>query len=732
MRKLSVLYLAFLPLFAVAQKAENEVLLKKINNDSLSYEMPQVTVVGTKDKLFSRVPGSVSIVTKKDLLQLNPLTVNEVLRKITGLNVVDEEGAGLRVNIGIRGLDPDRSRSVLMLEDGVPIALNPYGEPEMYFTPAIDKMAGLEILKGSGQILFGPQTIGGVVNFFTADPPSESQTRIKLNGGDNGLFSSFISHGNTFGKTGFIISYLHKRADNLGTAAFSIHDLSAKIKLQTSEKSNLGLKIGFYDEISNSTYVGLTQNLYDNGGQDFLRIAPEDRLPIRRYNASLTHQLFLNNNIKLQTTAFAYTITRNWQRQEFSFTRPNDFSGVVYGDTNIPNGALYLRNTTGNRNRQFEVVGIEPKLNIKHLLFNKENVLETGVRFIYERANEQFIIGAKPDASSGNIRDNEIRTGRAFSLYAQNKIDITSKLNINIGARLENYDYNREILRGRFRVNGVNNVVRDTSVLASSNTLAFIPGAGLNYNLSDKINLFAGAHKGFAPPRVKDAITSEGIALNLDAELSTNYELGSRFNFNEVLTAEITAFVMDFQNQIIPVSQSSGNLNATGLVNGGQTLHQGLELGFKFDFGKLLNSKNSFYIENSSTFQKSVYSGDRFVGNANLKNLSLPYAPNKMIWTALGTNLNNGFGARVSGNFIDNQFTDEINSITPSANGRTGQIDSRFIIDGNLSYKLPKINANINIAAKNLTDQRYISSRRPEGIRVGLPRLITLGFDYTF
>jgi Fe(3+) dicitrate transport protein len=732
MRNLSILCLAFFPLFAIAQKAENEVLLKKINNDSLSYEMPQVTVVGSKDKLFSRVPGSVSIISKKDLIQLNPLTGNEVLRKITGLNVVDEEGAGLRVNIGIRGLDPDRSRSVLMLEDGVPIALNPYGEPEMYFTPAIDKMAGLEILKGSGQILFGPQTIGGVVNFFTADPPSGSQTRIKLNGGDNGLFSSFISHGNTFGKTGFLISYLHKRADNLGTAAFSIHDLSAKIKLQTSEKSNLGLKIGFYDEISNSTYVGLTQNLYDNGGQDFLRIAPEDRLPIRRYNASLTHQLFLNNNIKLQTTAFAYTISRNWQRQEFSFTRPNDFSGVVYGDTNIPNGALYLRNTTGNRNRQFEVVGIEPKLNIKHLLFNKENVLETGVRFIYERANEQFIIGAKPDASSGNIRDNEIRDGKAFSVYAQNKIDITKKLNINFGARLENYDYQREILRGRFRVNGVNNVVRDTSVIANSHTLSIIPGAGINFNASETLDFFGGVHKGFAPPRVKDAITSEGVALNLDAELSTNYEFGSRLNLNEIFTAELTGFIMDFKNQIIPVSQSSGNLNATGLVNGGATLHKGIEIGFKFDLGKLLASKNSFYLENSTTLQKSFYSADRFIGANNIRDNRLPYAPNMMIWTAIGTELENGLGLRFSGNYIDNQFTDELNSIAPSANGRTGQIDSRFIIDGNLSYKLPKTNANINIAAKNLTDQRYISSRRPEGIRVGLPRLITLGFDYTF
>jgi Fe(3+) dicitrate transport protein len=721
-----------LPLCTIAQTAEINIHTKRSLTDSLKYEMPQVLVVGQKDKLFTRVPGSISIINTKDLLQFNPLTGNEVFRKITGINVVDEEGAGLRINIGIRGLDPDRSRSVLMLEDGIPIALNPYGEPEMYFTPAIDKMAGVEVLKGSGQILFGPQTVGGVVNFFTADPPKASQTRIKLNGGNNGLFSSFLSHGNTFGKTGFIVSYLNKRADNLGTSSFNLHDLSAKIKLQTSEKSSVGLKLGFYNEISNSTYVGLTQNLFDTGDQDFLRIAPNDRLPIRRYNASLTHQYFFNDKIKLQTTAFAYSITRNWQRQEFSFTRPSDFSGVVYGDTNIPGSALYMRNATGNRNRQFEVIGFEPKLNIKHNLFKKENVLETGLRYIHEKAFEQFVIGAKPDASSGAIRDNEIRTGNAFSVYAQNKIDITSKLNINLGARLENYDYKREILRGRFSVNGVNNVVRDTNVVAASNTFAFIPGAGLNFNASNKINLFAGVHKGFAPPRVKDAITAAGVALNLDAELSTNYELGSRFNFNDVLTAEATLFVMDFKNQIIPVSLSSGSLNSTGLANGGETLHRGLELGFKLNFGKLFNSENNFYLENNTTLQKSNYKSDRIVSNMNVNNNTLPYAPNKMIWTAISTELKNGFGARLSGNYIDSQFTDEVNSNTPDASGRNGQISSRFIIDGNLFYKIPKINANINVAAKNITDERYISSRRPAGIRVGLPRLITVGFDYTF
>ncbi|MFA6944729.1 MAG: TonB-dependent receptor [Pedobacter sp.] len=703
-------------------------------SDSTIIEMPQIVIIGKRDGLISKIPGSATVLNSREIRLTSPLTSNEVLRKVTGVNVVDEEGAGLRLNISIRGLDPDRSRNVLMLEDGVPIALGPYGEPEMYFTPSIDKMSGIEILKGSGQILYGPQTIGGIVNFFTADPPSQEITRIKLNGAKGGYFSGFGTYGNTIGKTGFLVSYLHKRADELGPTHFKLNDLSAKIRFEMSEKSSLGLKLGYYDEESNSTYLGLTQTMYNKGSQDFVRMSPYDNLPIKRLSASLTHQFNFNDKISLRTTSFAYTTTRNWQRQDFSFssTAANQ-TGIQWGDPAVANGAVYMLNSTGNRNRQFEVAGLEPRLSIRHNLFNIKNDLETGARYLYEKADEQFIIGSNAGTAEGLLRDKEIRTGYAFSAYLQNRFNLNSKLYLNAGLRMENFDYKREILRGRYRINGANNVIRDTSILANDNTFALIPGAGINYSANDKINLFAGVHKGFAPPRIKDAITATGIPYNLDAELSTNYELGSRIRVSDYFNAELTTFILDFKNQIIPVSNSSGNANASGVVNGGQTIHKGIEAGFLFDFGKVSGSKNSYSFESNITVQSSEYNNDRFIevngSPVNVKGNKLPYSAAFMLWNALGMDLQNGFGFRISGNYIGAQFTDEINSDNASANGRTGKINSRYIIDANAFYRIPKTNANLNLSVKNLTDQRYISSRRPEGIRVGLPRLITAGFE---
>ncbi|MDL1893385.1 TonB-dependent receptor, partial [Sphingobacteriales bacterium CHB3] len=146
---LSLFLIALLTISTQAQTTEAS------DTATTSYELPQVDVIGRKQGMLDRVPGSANIITPANLRRLAPISGNEILRTITGLHAVDEEGVGLRLNLGVRGLNPDRSRNLLMLEDGVPIALAPYGEPEMYYTPSIDRMARLEVLKGSGSILFG-------------------------------------------------------------------------------------------------------------------------------------------------------------------------------------------------------------------------------------------------------------------------------------------------------------------------------------------------------------------------------------------------------------------------------------------------------------------------------------------------------------------------------------------------------------------------------------------------
>jgi Fe(3+) dicitrate transport protein len=695
-------------------------------------QMPQFAVIANRDRIFSKVPGSVDFLDKEEIKNLRPISGNEVLRRVAGVHVVDEEGAGMRVNIGIRGLDPDRSRSVLVLEDGVPVALAPYGEPEMYYSPAIDRMAGIEVLKGSGQILYGPQTIGGVVNYITPNPPAEQEGSVRIQGGQGGFYSGLINYGNTFGNTGFQVNLLTKGAKDLGPTDFKITDFNTKFLFNFNEKSELGLKLGVYNEVSNSTYIGINQVMYDQGGNDYARLAPDDQLDVQRYSVSFNHVYRFNPNVKLRTLAYGFTTTRNWNRQDFSInannTPPANWTGVVWGDRSIAGGAIFMRNSTGNRDRQFAVGGIEPRLEVNHSLFSFKNELILGARYLEEKALEQRVNGTKAGVKSGNLVEDEQRDGKALSAYFQNSTEVSEKFSFNVGMRVENFDYDRNIFRRNFSGRGI----RDTVLVAGSTITEVIPGAGFNFKPLKMVTVFGGVHKGFAPPRTKDAITSTGDALDLEAEKSWNYELGLRSVLTPWMFLEATAFLMDFSNQIIPVSESSGGVGF-GVVNAGATRHQGLEGSVNLDLSQLLNAKkwNVLYDVNV-TYVNASYNADRFISDININGFRTPYAPEWLVNSSFAVESNAGFGARLTANYVGAQFGDELNTIVPSVNGLIGEIPSYFLVDAVLGYKVAKWNSAFNLSIKNLTDERYISTRRPQGIRVGLPRLITVGFEINF
>ncbi len=692
--------------------------------------MPQIEVIGQQDR-FVRIPGSAELINFRQIQNISQLSGNEVIRSVSGVHVVDEEGLGLRANIGIRGLDPDRSRTVLVLEDGVPVALNPYGEPELYYTPSMDRMVGMEVLKGSGSILFGPQTFGGVINYLTANPPAVPTATASIRGGEGGLFTGKFGYGTTYGNTGFQSTYVRKQGENVGLVNFGIHDFNTKVKLVLGEKSILGFKVGFYDEESNSTYVGLTQAMFDSGDHYFEQLAPDDVLSIRRYSASATLDHYFSDNVRLKTTAFAYTTTRNWARQDFDNVpvAGREYARII-GDTSTPFGAIYFRSTTGNRDRQFEVIGIEPRLSINYIAGDFRNELDFGVRYLYEKAYEQFVIGSVNRPTSGPMRDDEIRSGQAFSTYLQNRVYISDALTATPGVRLEYFQYDREIYRLRNE---------EVQTKTSSEITEFIPGIGFNYKISENGSIYAGVHRGFGPPRTKDAISSGGVAEDLDAERSWNYELGARTTLHRAIALDVTVYFMDFSNQIIPVSESSGGLGSglSGLVNGGETRHMGLETKLDVDLGQLLQTTTGLMFRTSATFASSEFSNDRFVNSGgqqvNVKGNTLPYAPELMLNSRLDATFAFGLVLGLELNHVAEQYTDLLNSVAASSNGRNGLLPSYTVLNGVIGYMIPGFDsASINLSMKNITDERYMASRRPQGIRPGLARFVSAGFELKF
>lgn len=695
--------------------------MNEAKDDSLlKYEHPQIYVLGNKVDALRLIPGSAELINQKDLSEMIPVTGNEMIKKISGVHISEEEGMGLRINLGIRGLDPDRARTVHVLEDGVPVSLAPYGEPEMYYTPSIERISNIELLKGSGSILFGPQTIGGVLNYITSDPPQSEETKIALRAGNNGFLIGNASFGNTFDNLGFRIGVLHKEADKIGTTEFRINDITSKVNLNFQDGSKLGIKFSAYDESSNSTYIGITQTMYDRG-EYFTVVAPNDRLSVRRYSVSLSHHTTIGNSFILKTTAFGYTTTRNWLRQDFSRSKTSNLTGVIWGDTSIAGGAIYMKNSTNQRNRQFEVAGIEPRFFTTYKISNIESQLEGGIRFLFERAFEQSVKGKKFDALSGDLTNDEIRTGYAGSFFLQNKILFSDLFSLTPGIRLEQFTFERTINRASSK---------DTSIFGTDKLFEIIPGIGLNYNIGNTSTIFAGVHKGYAPPRIKDAIDNSGNSLKLEAERSWNYELGIRTKIFDAIKFEATVYRLDFSNQVIPVSVSSGG-SGTGLTNGGKTLHQGFESSIGVDLTSIFNLNFGLNYTGNVTISSSKYNSDRFVSSVNVNGNKLPYAPEFLFNNSLHLQFLQSLSATLGINKVGKHFGDELNTEESSPNGEIGKIPSYTIFDLTLKYSLDYYNSQIFIAVKNLTDERYIASRRPQGIKVGLPRFISAGFELT-
>jgi len=224
---------------------------------------------------------------------------------------------------------------------------------------------------------------------------------------------------------------------------------------------------------------------------------------------------------------------------------------------------------------------------------------------------------------------------------------------------------------------------------------------------------------------------------------------------------ELTAFYMNFSNQVIPVSESSGGAGA-GYINGGATVHRGAEMSLLVPLSGQAPGKwnNSFLV--AGTVVDSRFASDRYILEktgtdeaaipvyVNVNGNKTPYAPELTLSSSLVIDYAGIAGLRISGNYTGEQFTDALNTVDvrdhiaedaadpafeyeqATLNGRIGIIRARFVADASAWYRLGSSGLEFTLAVKNITDERYIASRRPQGIRVGMPRFISGGISYTF
>lgn len=685
-------------------------------------QAPEVVVIGERDNLL-RIPGSGATIESEDLERARVLTVNEALRQASGVYPRDEEGLGLRPNIGVRGLSPTRSSEVLLLEDGLPLTYGPYGDNATYSHPPLRRFERIEILKGASQIRFGPHTVGGVVNYISPNAPDTFGGSLFIAGGDHGYGEAAVSLGGPI--AGF------RALAHASTTGFDgirdNHDLefadySLRLERTLAPNHELVARFAINRENSQVSYSGLTQAEY--AANPFGNPFPNDRFETQRYTGAITHGWEISPSLELTTSVYSLYFNRDWWRQSSnSGQRPNDSSDPACG------GMANLNTTCGaeGRLREYHQYGIESRLNWQFDFLGADADLEAGLRYHRERQSRLHVNADTPTGRTpgvgvnGGTPENNLRYADAWSGFGLLTLDY-GRLAISPGVRVEAIEYER--------------TNRLTGQTGSTDLSEVIPGIGVTYDINDTLVVYGGVHRGFSPPRIEDIVTNAGGTVDLGAEESTNWEIGLRGTPTQGLHIDLSYFIMEFDNQIVP-SSVAGGVGAT-LTSAGETRHSGFEATARYSLRDAgLMQSDDLYFRTAITYVgEAEFVGTRFsnisgFGAVSVSGNRLPYAPEWIASAAVGYEFGEWLNLQAEVQYTGEMFTDDLNTVTPIANGQRGLIDDATVV--NLSANLTPNDgpATYFVTVKNVFDELYIVDRA-RGILPGAPRLVQAGVAIRF
>jgi len=669
--------------------------------------LPGVSVTGTKAEQ-QRLPGSVAVLDQQVLEDSRVFTVNEALRKLPGLNVRDEEGFGLRPNIGLRGLNPTRSTKITLLEDGVPLAYAPYGDNASYYFPPVDRFDRIELVKGVGTLAHGPQTLGGVLNFRTPQPSQAARGFAQLVGGSRALRDAKLQ----YSQAGWLLDLTRKQGEGARQHLESeLTDLNLKGHFRFDGGHQLTLKLSHFIEDSVVTYSGLTEAEYRNFGARYNPFK-NDRFEIERSGASLTHALALGGGTRLTTQLYRANFSRDWWRQ--SSTTTDTQCGNAFRDARLAGQAVQVDacNSAQGRLRDYQTTGIDSRLQLAHSLLGATSHLELGLKAHDERQARLQVNASAPSGRSGSLAENNRRDTRAYSAFAANRVEVGESLEIS------------PLLRYEWVENARANLL---SGQAGQDSLsAWLPGLGASYKLGAQTTLFGGVHRGFAPPRAEDVIGGNGSLTEVRSEHSTNWELGLRSETLDGFSAQATWFRNDFRRLIAVGSIAGGS---TPLAEG-EALFQGLELSAQWYHRSGWFGLAAFSwlptAEQSSPFRQ-VVGGAAIAGSAAGKRQ--PYAPKHTASLTVGW-ASDALSLQAELQQVGAQFSDFANSEAAAANGQSGRIRAYTLLNLAANWRLDP-QWLLFATLKNAADRDYIVDRT-RGIQTGMPRLLQAGMRYRF
>jgi Fe(3+) dicitrate transport protein len=668
--------------------------LVAVSSADETYHLAPISILG-REQDTSLQPGSVDVVTPADILQIQPRSTEDVLRRVAGIYIKPEEESAVVANIGVRGL-PAGDYKTLILEDGVPVQPGIFVGNARYYNPRIQRMDGVEVLKGAASLRYGPNTIGGVINYLSKTPADGVSVSGRV-GSWNTREATIEAGASVFdgsSRVGAIAT--HARSDGFMDKGYEMTDIMVKSGTAIGEDHYLGLKFLYYENEANISYRGLFPEAYAAGAK--FNPAPDDTFLTDRLALDLNHEWQIHPDVTLQTLAYWSATTRDYWRY-----------GLVPGQQTTLNADglrvwNYSDQVQGN-NRAFSRVGLDTRLTVAHGAFGVDSESELGVRVMQEDMEDKTVRAnrAAPRDPVGAPQRDRVDSADSLAVFAQNRFDFTERFAVTAGLRMEAYEQKRD----------------DRRTAAAADTFSnteFMPGIGATYQVSPVAQVFGSVYRAFAPPLVGSVVGVDDPPT--DAETSVNVELGVRGHADRI-RYEITAFQMDFANQVDPGVSGIRNPNE------GSALIQGVEgtLGYEVGHGVRVGG-NVTYIPTAEYGEDrpgEALKGNRLPDSAEWTgNLSLGYQQGRL-QTAL---LFNYVGATYGNGMNNREFT------TETSDTWGGRIPSYYTLDLTGQFAILQ-DLSVFGAVKNLTDERYVSGLR-QGIYVGPERSYELGAKYTF
>lgn len=707
--------------------------------------LDRIQVIGSADRARA-IAGAAQYIDNEALEDFEYTDIQRVLRQVPGVYVIEEDGYGLRPNIGIRGSGIDRNSRITVMEDGVLIAPATYAAPAAYYFPTTSRLHAVEVLKGAASIRNGPRTTGGAINLISTPVPDAALGGhgSLLFGRDNTALGHAWLGGTQDNGFGFLIETAQERSDGFkqldggGDTGYDLQDTRAKLAYThdtgESPKQRVELRFGRYDQDSDETYLGLSDADFRATPNRRYAASALDNIKVEHTDAQLRHGIAFNDNLDLGTVVYRHETTRAWYKlhnlRNDGNTANVELSDVLADPAAFPNQFGWLSGSTSfdnalrirNNNRGYYAQGVQSVLGWRIDGDRVTHQLQFGVRY-HEDEEDRFQQDDRYRMQNGRLvltspglpgsQENRVGSAEAWSYYITDDITI-GNLTLTPGLRYEDIDLQR--IDYALGPNG-----RDLAPLRvlRSQIDQWIPGLGAQWALGEGWSLFGSVTRGFNPP---------GPGSTADPERSTNYEFGTRYD-DGALSGEVVGFYNDYSNLVGTCTESSGGGCTIGAqFDGGETRIQGVEarVGWTGNRdGGIRFPLQAAYTWTRAEFRNGFQSGFEEWGDVRAGD-ELPYLPEQLFSTSIGAE-----AGRWSAN-LSAAYVGEMREFAGQGSIPAGErIDSAVIVDLAGSWRIA---GGLELLGKveNLFDETYLAARRPHGARPGRPRTAFFGVRYRF